>query len=383
MVHRSQDQRRLVGGDEVSLLVSLLISCSAFAGGKPASKPADKIFENKQKIVEAEAEKRRILGSLYSIQKRMKKISNEKGKLTDQLFQAQDGVKSVAKVIANLEKQISIEKISLRRRLRALYKMSGQGYVSILFSRKNAGDLDETLRFMKIVTDNDYKLIRSYRTNIATYKVQKEKLKAQVEKLVAVEKKIKAQEGLLAVEQNSKSKIVSELDKERSTSLAKIKTIRRSTAGLTDGEVDELLRPSIYEQKGSLPAPYVAKVIQDFGLINDDRFRIKYSHKGWQYAPGPTSGDVTCVFDGTIAKAQWVPGYGTTVVVDHGDHYYSVYGHLSRLHAKAGDTLKKGQIFAETSEKGLYFELRHFSEAENPARWLTPSSVSTAQADFN
>ena len=362
-------------------LVALLLMTSV-AGAQ--SSPTEKIVQSKQKIVEAEAEKRRILGSLYSIQKRMKKISNEKGKLTDQLFQAQDGVKSVAKVIAGLEKQISLEKVALRRRLRALYKMSGQGYVGIVFSRTSANDLDETLRFLKIVTDNDYKLIRSYRENIATYKVQKEKLKAQVEKLVAVERKIKTQEGLLAVEQESKSKIVSELDKERSTSLATIRTLRRKTASAADSEVDELLRPSIYEQKGSLPPPYASKISQDFGLIVDDRFRIKYSHKGWQYAgPSPTSSDVTCVFDGTIAKAQWVPGYGTTVVVDHGDHYYSVYGHLSRLHLKAGDTLKKGETFAEASEKGLYFEIRHFSEAENPARWITPSSVSTAQADYN
>lgn len=361
-------------------LAASLVLIASVAGAESSTA---KIVQSKQKIVEAEAEKRRILGSLYSIQKRMKKISSEKGKLTDQLFQAQDGVKSVAKVIANLEKQIAVEKMALRRRLRALYKMSGQGYVGILFSRTNAADLDETLRFMKIVTDNDYRLIRSYRENVATYKVQKDKLKAQVEKLVAVEKQIKKQEGLLAVEQESKSKIVSELDKERSASLATIKSLRRKTTGLADAEVDELLRPSIYEQKGSLPAPYMAKIAQDFGLIVDDRFRIKYSHKGWQYTPSLTSSDVTCVFDGTIAKAQWVPGYGTTVVVDHGDHYYSVYGHLSRLHAKAGDTLKKGQIFAEAGAKGLYFELRHFSEAENPARWITPSSVSTAQADIN
>lgn len=312
----------------------------------------------------------------------MKKISNEKGKLTDELFQAQDGVKSVAKVIANLEGHIAIEKIALRKRLRALYKMSGQGYVAILFSRTSASDLDETLRFMKIVTDSDYRLIRSYSENVAAYKVQKEKLKAQVEKLVAVEKRIKTQESLLAVEQESKSKIVSELDKERTTSLAQIKTIRRKTAGLNDAEVDQLLRPSIYERRGSLPAPYVSQVAQDFGLINDDRFRIKYSHKGWQYVPSLTSSNVTCVFDGTVSKSQWIPGYGTTVVIDHGDHYYSVYGHLSRLLVNAGDTIKKGEVFAEAGSKGLYFELRHFSEAENPARWITPSSVSTAQAEI-
>jgi septal ring factor EnvC (AmiA/AmiB activator) len=365
------------------LMTSLILfSTLSRASGEVSSKKlVETMSENKQKIADAEAAKRRILGSLYSIQKRMKKISNKKGKLTDELFQAQDGVKSVAKVIAHLEGQIGKEKIQLRRRLRAIYKMSGQGYIAILFSRTSSSDLDETLRFMKIVTDNDYRLIQSYRENVAAFKIQKEKLKAQVEKLVAVERQIKKQEGLLAIEQESKSRIVSELDKERTVSLQTIRSLRKKSAGLADSEMDALLRPSIYEQKGALPAPYASQVVQDFGLIADDRFRIKYSHKGWQYAPSPTSSAVTCVFDGIVSKEQWIAGYGMTVVIDHGDHYYSVYGHLSKLRARAGDTIKKGQILAETGPKGLYFELRHFSEAENPARWMAPLGVSTAQTD--
>ncbi len=335
---------------------------------------------NKQEVVEAEAEKRRILGSLYSIQKRMKKISNDKSRLTDELFQAQDGVRGVAKVIANLEVEIAKEKVRLRRRLRALYKMSGQGYIAILFSRTSATDLDETLRFMKIVTDSDYRLIQNYRINVATYRVQKEKLKAQVERLVAIEKRIKKQEGLLAVEQESKSKIVSALDKKRSVNLAQIKSLRKKTQGLVDSEVDELLRPSIYEQKGSLPAPYASQVVQDFGSIADEKYKIRYSHKGWLYSPSATSSSVAAVFDGVLVKSQWIAGYGLTTVIDHGDHYYSVYGHLTEVSAKSGASLKKGEAFAQADgHKGLYFELRHFSDAENPARWLAPRGVSTAQ----
>ncbi len=346
-----------------------------------ASKLVETMTMSKLRVVEAEAEKRRILGSLYSIQKRMKKISNEKSHLTDELFQAQDGVKGVAKVIASLEKSIEKQKVQLRRRLRALYKMSGQGYVGILFSRTNASDLDETLRFLKIVTDNDYRLIQSYRENVAAHKVQKDKLKAQIERLVTIEKRIKKQEGLLAVEQESKSKIVSALDAKRSTEIAQIRSLRKRTEGLVDTEVDEVLRPSIYEQKGLLPSPFSSSIAQDFGSITEDKFKIRYSHKGWLYSAATTSGLVTAVFDGVLAKTQWVPGYGLTAVVDHGDHYYSVYGHLTRVRAKSGEPLRKGQSFADaTGEKGLYFELRHFSEAENPARWLTPQSVSTAQA---
>lgn len=356
----------------------ILVGCSVSFGAPSVGMSApivdqqklgEKMSASKQKIIEAESEKRRILGSLYSIQKRMKKITSEKSHLTDELFQAQDGVKNVAKVIANLETEIAAQKIQLRRRLRALYKLSGQGYVGILFSRTNATDLDETLRFLKIVTDNDYKLIKSYKENVATYIVQKEKLKAQVERLVGIEKRIKKQEGLLAVQQQSKSKIVSELDRTRTANLDQVRSIRRKTAGMNDEDMDQLLRPSIYEQKGMLVPPITSAIVQDFGLITDEKYKLKYSHKGWTYAS--LAGPVASIFDGTIAKALSVPGYGTTVVIDHGDHYYSVYSHISHMRAEQGDTIKKGQSFADTDgSKGLYFEIRHFSEPENPALWI-------------
>lgn len=366
------------------LSVGLIISIAPAVFGAAAAEPkvevlAAKMSASKQKIAEAEEEKRRILGSLYSIQKKMKKITSEKNHLTDELFQAQDGVKNIAKVIANLETEIGQQKIQLRRRLRALYKMSGQGYIGILFSQTNAGDLDQTLRFLKIVTDSDYKLIQSYKMNVAAYTKQKNKLKSQVERLVGIEKRIKKQEGLLAIQHQSKSKIVSELDRKRSANLDSIKSIRKKTEGMADEVMDELLRPSIYEQKGLLPSPVASSVAQDFGLIADEKFKLKYSHKGWTYAA--VSAPVLSIFEGTIAKATRIPGYGTTVVIDHGDHYYSVYSHLSHLRAKQGDTIEKGQSFGETDDsKGLYFEIRHFSEPENPALWIATTKESHHEA---
>ncbi|RYZ63701.1 MAG: M23 family metallopeptidase, partial [Proteobacteria bacterium] len=231
-----------------------------------------------------------------------------------------------------------------------------------------------------IVTDNDYKLIKSYKENVATYTVQKEKLKAQVERLVGIEKRIKKQEGLLAVQQQSKSMIVSELDRKRSANLDQIKSIRKKTAGMNDEDMDVLLRPSIYEQKGMLTPPIASTVVQDFGLITEEKYKIKYSHKGWTYAS--IAAPIASIFDGTIAKSLSVPGYGTTVVIDHGDHYYSVYSHISHMRANQGDTIKKGQSFAESDgSKGLYFEIRHFSEPENPALWISSQNATTASVD--
>jgi septal ring factor EnvC (AmiA/AmiB activator) len=379
----------LLGGHDVAISAMTGTDPAVFTApateNQEAQKIAEKLQESRKVLVEAESQKRRILGSLYVINQRMKKISTDKSHLTNELFQVQDNVKSIAKIIANLEVQIEKQRVQLRRRLRALYKLSGQGYIGILFSRESSSDFDETLRFLKIVTDNDYRLIRNYQQNIATYKAQRKKLHGQIERLVGIEKNIKKQEGLLANEHKAKSKIVSEIDKEKIANLNKIRSLRSKTKEMaqSDAALADLLKPSIYEQKGQLQSPIQGTVAQDFGLVVDDKYKIRFSHKGWRFEAAHGA-SVSAIYDGKVVFADWIEGYGFTVVVDHGDHYYSVYGQIARSRVKTGDAIKKGQVFAEAGpasggfSEGLYFEIRHFSEPENPANWLLKKAIQQA-----
>ncbi|HVK60223.1 MAG TPA: peptidoglycan DD-metalloendopeptidase family protein [Bdellovibrionales bacterium] len=359
----------------ITLAFVLTLSVAAHAAKKSESLAA-RVESTKRQIVEADVQKRQILGSIYSIQKRMKKISAEKSSLTNELFQAQDNVRSIAKIINSLETEIGRQRTQLRKRLRTLYKLSGEGYLGAIFANSNVYELDETLRFLKIVAESDYRLIQSYRQNIVTYKAHQETLKTQVQKLVGIEKKIKKQENLLADEQRSKSKIVSTLEDQKKKSIAQIKNLRERVP--VDSEMAELLKPSIYERRGMLPAPVAGQVVQEFGLITDEKYKIRLSHKGQTYAT-ETGSPVQAVFDGTVARILNLKGYGSTIVIDHGDHYYSVYSHLAKTKVKSGDTVARGTILAAAS-KTLYFELRHFSEPENPAAWISPNKGFPSQA---
>src|SRR5690349_10199938 len=123
---------RRIGALALALAIGAA-ALSAHAEDEKARELVEKVEETRRGVVEAEAQKRKVLGSLYVINQRMKKISVEKGHLTDELFQVQDNVKQIAKVIAGLEEQIERQRHLLRRRLRALYKLSGEGYLAILF----------------------------------------------------------------------------------------------------------------------------------------------------------------------------------------------------------------------------------------------------------
>lgn len=351
---------------------SVLALASAGASSTEVDVLAETIRETKEVINESEAARRKLLGSLYAINLRMKKISKDKGKLTDELMQSQDGVETVATAIQTLEIQIDRQRRGLKKRLRTLYKISGESFVGAVFSTKNAYEFDSTLRNLKLVSDKDFQMIQSYRLNLSLLAQQRKKLKTQVERLLIVEKRIRKQERLLAQEHQAKSTLASSIEKDTRKRISEIRRLRK-TRSADDTEIAHLLKPSIYEKKGSLIAPISTEyIIKDFGLRIDEKFKFKMSHKGWQIAVSQTTG-VVATDEGVVAFTGPLPGYGATLILDHGDHYYSVYSGLSSIKVSVGDEVPRSGFLGQ-AETGLYFEIRHFSEPENPASWISAKS---------
>lgn len=354
-------------------------------------KVATEIQKNRNSIVEKDQEKRRILGSLYEISRRMKKITQEKSEMTDKLMRTQDKVKFIAHDIASLEKKIEDEQKKLGVSLRNLYKISGETYLAILFSQDSAFSIDRSLKFLKIVSEKDFTLIKSYKKNVLELKLKKIDLNAQVKKLIHLEEDIKSQESLLLSEQRQKYKIVSEIEAKSLANIEKIKKLRTKAQEKLlpsfDAALSDMLKTAFYENKGQLPAPLSGNVIQDFGLIKSEQYPVELSHKGWLYSSEKPVA-VSAIFDGEIAFAGQIDGYGETLIIDHGDHYYSLYASLSQVKVKRGDVVKKSQNIAyagstsRPNNVGIYFEIRHFSEPENPKYWISPQDTKVSLSNL-
>lgn len=83
---------------------------------------------------------------------------------------------------------------------------------------------------------------------------------------------------------------------------------------------------------------------------------------------------VRAVYAGRVAFADRYGPYGRLVIVDHGDHYYSVSGNLAGLDVKVGDEVSAGERIGSVGDEGrgpmLYFEIRHGTETVQPTPWL-------------
>ena len=95
-------------------------------------------------------------------------------------------------------------------------------------------------------------------------------------------------------------------------------------------------------------------------------------------AIGATAGTaVKAVSSGRVALVQRLGTYGLTVVVEHGNGYFSLYMQLGSATVETGATVQKGQVIGtvggENSDQGphLYFEIRGDHQiALDPADWL-------------
>jgi murein DD-endopeptidase MepM/ murein hydrolase activator NlpD len=88
----------------------------------------------------------------------------------------------------------------------------------------------------------------------------------------------------------------------------------------------------------------------------------------------PMGAVVRAVFGGKVAFADRYGAYGRIVILDHGDHYYSVSGNLSEVDVRVGDEITAGERIGTVGDDGegpmLFFQIRHGAETLQPGPWL-------------
>lgn len=88
----------------------------------------------------------------------------------------------------------------------------------------------------------------------------------------------------------------------------------------------------------------------------------------------PAGSVVRAVFAARVAFADRYGPYGRIVILDHGDHYYTVSGNLDAIDVKIGQDVSAGDRLGTVGDDGagslLYFEVRHGSQAVAPGPWL-------------
>lgn len=370
----------------LALLLSgiLLASLAPRAAASPAKLEnlVKDLESTKKSLVEDEVKQRKIMSSLFEVNRKMKKIVNEHGDLVQERFQLETTNRELSQKIDSLVERVRTQKAFLRQRISLIYRFGGQGIARVVFSSHSSSDLEKNLKILGVIAKRDLDLIKDYSGSVNELAKKRERLTQRLAHLKKVESGIRNKEERLTQENNYKNRILEGIRKSKKFALLKLSGLREKTSQLSlnddSGVLDLLFRPSFFEKKGQLPAPVTGTILQKFGLLRDEEHNVSLSHKGIFYAV-PRGSLVRAVFAGKVAFSGVIPGYGNSLVIDHGDHYYTVYSHNEVLNVSAGAEIQQSQVVAvsgassERFGEGIYFEVRHFSEPYDPQTWMKGS----------
>ncbi|MCB9747699.1 MAG: peptidoglycan DD-metalloendopeptidase family protein [Candidatus Omnitrophica bacterium] len=77
---------------------------------------------------------------------------------------------------------------------------------------------------------------------------------------------------------------------------------------------------------------------------------------------------------GTVVFADYLTGYGNTLILDHQDDFYTVYSKNSKLLVRLGDVVKRNDPISEVDKNEnlafLHFQIRKNAKEENPLFYL-------------
>lgn len=115
------------------------------------------------------------------------------------------------------------------------------------------------------------------------------------------------------------------------------------------------------------------RVIQKFGESTNPTLRTVTMNNGIDIR---TAGDhnVYAVVEGVVSAVEWIPGYGSVIIISHRGNFRTVYSHLSEIFVNEGDRVSTGSVIAKVGEgmEGtvLHFEIWNARRNVDPEDWL-------------
>ena len=335
------------------------------------------------------AQLRRIERDLGLTRRRLRVLEEKRRVLDRQLASTQV---TLEQSIVTLEQQ----RTKLARRLRNLYKFGVERELELMLSTRSFGQLLARWDFLVRVAQQDRQLL----ADITARREQVQETKHELESnLTRLQRNARATEtqtrrlGTLRQERQSSVESIrtqreayeaaaAELDKTARSLQRLLADLERKRRAEADRAIAQGRNPQPYtgdfaRGRGQIEWPVRGPVVGHFGPEKHPRFNTTTLNNGVdiQAAAGTP---VLAAGKGRVDYTSQDYGtFGLMVVLNHGDGYYTLYGHLSEILVTQGQEVQPGQTIGRVGDSGtslkgtvLHFEVRKGGAALNPEEWL-------------
>jgi murein hydrolase activator len=411
--------RPVVGGP-IPLVLGLVVALVAMLApqglaGQTAADLRREIQESQRRLEEIRSERTRLQSEMNQLRSRVRNVSSELQNIERQIsasrsvvseidFQLEANAERIRLVTSDLirtRERARERNAVLQRRLRDIYKRGPLHEVRVLLGAGSFAELLSRYRYLEVVGRYDRLLVdqvrsletalveqtRELQENIAELERLRETKLGEVAELRQVEldhqrtlttfrsREQQAVSRLDQLEEDERrmTSLVSDLDRRRREAEA-----RAAAAGAPAPGPSTLAS----NDAGALEWPVDGDLVYRFGReTRPNGTVLRWNGIGIRAARGTP---VRAVRGGTVVMAGPFEGYGPTVVLSHGDGFYTLYLYLEELGVVEGRTVNAGDVVgtvggSETPEGSrLEFQIRVPQQsggaptAVDPLRWLRP-----------
>ena len=367
------------------------------------------ILESQRRLEQIRAEQSRLEGEIGDVRNRVRDASEDLANVERRLsasrsvvaeiqFQSDAVTQSIQETTRELvqaREKLAENEAVLNRRLRDIYKMGPLHTVGVLLGASSFTDLLNRYRYLQRIASFDRSLVSRVETIEGELVERNDDLRQRMAEL-----------GSLRQNRLSEVAQLRSVESERQTALAEFRSRERQTASrleqldADEGRMTQLIgdletrRREIeartataradaslsVDDAGSLDWPLDGEVIYRFGRERSPNGTVlRWNGIGISASPGSP---VTAVRAGTVVLAGPFEGYGPTVVLSHGDGFYTLYLYLEETGVVEGRTVSIGQVVGTVggtdTPEGPHIEFQVRApvnggspQAQDPLQWLS------------
>ncbi|MEI7812652.1 MAG: peptidoglycan DD-metalloendopeptidase family protein [Ignavibacteria bacterium] len=150
--------------------------------------------------------------------------------------------------------------------------------------------------------------------------------------------------------------------------------IRKETESVSEETKPKEILESLSIRHGVLRWPVDnGKVIRKFGENRNAKLNTVTLNYGIDIRTNNDAG-VKAAAEGIVSTVNWLPGYGSILIISHKNNLRTVYGHLGEIYVSEGSKILSGASIGKVGEslEGsiLHFEVWDERRNQNPEVWL-------------
>jgi septal ring factor EnvC (AmiA/AmiB activator) len=344
------------------------------------------VQQQQEKAQENIAQEMALLAELAILNADLEKHRAKLASLEDSMARQEEMIVTKEREILPIQAEKQKAQTHLQKRITAYYKTGEIGMINVAFSAQSLPELLSIQDGFSALLQYDNNLLEHYRETLSGLERSKKALTLERNLLETFIAQASQEKEALEKTSREKNELLTQIQTQTKLHEQAAQEIQQQADTLSAQlaimqQKKEALSQGFSLNKGKLPPPVHGKVLSLYGQPGKSKTGTTGITTGISI-DSPNGTKVKSIFEGTVSYAGYLPEYGNTLIIDHGFQYATVISRIETLLKKEGDKVIAEEdigITGETAnlmEEGLYIEIRHGRETEDPLLWLDKNKLS-------